>query len=85
MDISGHILRRGVSTYLSQPRDDNNPPEGIVYQIPTWVVVMLATTVLGFFFVLLMVGGTLLPAMILQLTEFHRLTTHSDAWCLLSL
>ena len=79
MYFSGHILGRGVSTYLSQPRDGNNPPEGITYQIPTWVMVMVATTVFGFFFILLMVGGTLLPAMILQLTEFHRLTTHSDA------
>jgi hypothetical protein len=68
MDISGHILRRGVSTYLGQPRDDNNPPEGIVYQIPTWVMVMVATTVFGFLFVMTMIDytfGRLVPTLVM--------------------
>ena len=61
MDVSGHILRRGVSAYLSQPRGDD-PPEKIVYKVPTWVMVMVATTVFGFLFVMVMVGGMFLCA-----------------------
>jgi hypothetical protein len=62
MDVSGHILRRGVSAYLSQPRDDDNAPEKIVQKLPTWVLVMITTTVIGFLFIMLMVGGVFLSA-----------------------
>lgn len=79
MDVSGHLLRRGVSAYLNQPRDDPNAPEKIVYNVPTWVMLMVATTVIGFLFIMVMVGSVFLHAMLPQLTESLRLTTPSDA------
>jgi hypothetical protein len=68
MDVSGHLLRRGVSAYLNQPRDDPNAPEKIVYKVPTWVMLMVATTVIGFLFIMLMIDytfGRLIPALLM--------------------
>lgn len=61
MDISGHIFRRGVDAYF-QPRDGTPATPGEpqpVIELPTWVIMMLLTTTLGFVFLFTMVGGVL--------------------------
>lgn len=64
MVVSGHLLSRGVAAYLNQPRDggnggDGSKPEPVVIDLPTWVIVMLGVTVVGFVFVMTMVRGML--------------------------
>lgn len=55
MDVSG-IVRRGVDAYVyvNQRGNDNDKPG--VPAIPTWVNVMVSTTIFGFFFVMFMVS-----------------------------
>jgi hypothetical protein len=57
MDVSGAILRRGVSAYLYQARDDKTPgaPDAPVVELPTWMMFMFMTTFIGFLFIMVMV------------------------------
>jgi hypothetical protein len=53
MDIAAHLFKRGLAAYAAGSGDDNTPPPKV--NVPTWVVVMLATTAIGFFFIMVMV------------------------------
>jgi hypothetical protein len=55
MDVSGHLLRRGVAAFMDQPREGKPAEPTPVIELPTWVIVMLATTAFGFLFVMTMV------------------------------
>jgi hypothetical protein len=54
MDVSGH-LRRGVAAIMDQAREGKPKEPAPVIELPTWVIVMLATTAFGFLFVMTMV------------------------------
>lgn len=51
MDLSSHLVRRGVDAYLQQ----GPPGDAVTIKVPTWVVVMVGTTVIGFCFIMFMV------------------------------
>lgn len=68
MDVSGHLLRRGVAAFMDQPREGKPAEPTPVIELPTWVIVMLATTAFGFLFVMTMINytfGRIVPTLVM--------------------